>query len=584
MAALCVAVLGAAPETHKSPTSTTTSATITVDHFEFQGNTRYSKQRLREVVEKALKDTGSSWPQNPTISLEVLEDARLAITNLYVNDGYINSGAVLPEQPVDQRVVKFQIVEGRLTDIPVTFVDKDGNPIDENSLGPVKSKGIVGFFQRVIRPLREAIRRRLFLHRRRYIVQRIQYASGPPLNILRLKDELEVLRQDPKINTINAELKPAAVAGESALDVRVQEANPYQLGVQFSNRRPPSVGSTALDVLASDQDVTGRGDRLFLRYDVLSGPIDDLKPEGAKDFSADYVIPITPADTTLEFNFSRTDTIVVDRTFQKLHITSQSDSTSFTLRQPLWRRPTAEPATKDSRGIPSYEFDVFVGGALRDNRTTLLGRPFSFSPGDINGTEHITALRFGQELTVRNERDAFSGRSTFGLGVPWFDSTANHPGGRFLDWVGQAQYVHLIGKTDIQAVFRGTAQFSDRSLLTLEQFALGGVETVRGYPENYLVRDQAVVGNVEFHVPAWRKNGNDLVTLVPFYDAGYGMNRVHRTGRSEALDAVGLGLLLNPSRHVNVQLYYGAALQHHDSDSHDVENLGFHFNVSLFLF
>jgi len=342
-----------------------------------------------------------------------------------------------------------------------------------------------------------------------------------------------------------------------------------------------------MDILASDSDLTGHGDVLSVRYDVVSGPIQDLRLEGGKDFSLDYSIPISPSETTFSINFTRTDTVVVDQTFGALNITSESDSLSMTLRQPLYRKPTAEPAANGKPASPSVEFDVFLTGSLRDNHTTLLGRPFSFSRGDENGTERVTAIRFGQELIMRTERDALSGRSTFSLGVPWFDATRQRqdiPSGDFFAWVGQVQYVHLLGKSDWQLVLRGTAQLADRPLLTLEQFALGGVGTLRGYPENVLVADEAVAGTIELRVPVLKKSGADVLTLVPFFDAGYGWNRHPTTVHPQALDSVGIGLLFNPDRHISAQIYYGAALQHHARDSHDVENLGLHFNVVVLVF
>lgn len=536
-----------------------TRSTVKVSRFRFEGNTVFSYAQLLQIVRKTLADLHKPWPANSEIALDDLETCRLALSQFYVDNNFINSGAILPDQNADTGVITFRIIEGRLSDVSVNFGGKDGKSTNFHLL------------------------------RKQYVIDRIKYAAGPPLNIMRLKEELEILRLDPNIKSINAELLPGASAGEGRLDLQVKENNPFQLGLQFSNRRPPSVGSTALDVLVSDSDLTGHGDLLSVRYDVLNGPIQDLRLAGAKDFSIDYTIPITPADTTLNFNFTRTDTVVLDTTFQALNIDSESDSESITLRQPLYRKPTADPSTPGHMGSPSVEFDVFITGALRDNHTTLLGQPFSFSPGDHNGTEHVTALRFGQELIVRNDRNALSARSTFSLGVPWFDSTQNAPGiadGDFFDWLGQVQYVHLIviGKTDVQLVLRGSAQLSDRSLLTLEQFALGGVETVRGYPENDLVRDQGVAGTVEFHIPLLHKSGADIITLVPFFDGGYGWDRKHTSGVSEALAAPGLGLQFNPDRHFSAQFYYGSALINHAKGSRDVENQGLHFNILVLLF
>src|SRR5438270_355603 len=82
--------------------------------------------------------------------------------------------------------------------------------------------------------------------------------------------------------------------GDSRLDVQVRETNPFQVGLQWSNRRNPSVGSTAYDLLASDSDLTGRGDRLAVQYDIANGPPGDPQLAGADDFSLDYAIPFTP--------------------------------------------------------------------------------------------------------------------------------------------------------------------------------------------------------------------------------------------------------------------------------------------------
>jgi hemolysin activation/secretion protein len=544
------------------PTVLPPSTRIRVNRFEFKGNTQFESEELAAIVDAALKKVEPGWPGNRYLTPEDLEEARLAVTRFYVDKGYINSGAVIPEQPADKGAIVFNIEEGKITDVHVTFRDGKG-PANRHLL------------------------------RERYVIVRLQYASGPPLNILRLKDELEILRQDPNIKTINAELKPGAGPGEGILDVQVEENNPFQLGFQFSNRRPPSVGSTAADIFVSDSDVTGHGDTLYARYDVLNGSPQDLRLDGAKDFTLSYTIPITPADTTFTADFTRTSTIVEEQNFQRLNINSLSDSISLTVRQPVYRKPTADPGGPGKAASPSVEFDVFLTGSLRNNKTNLLGRPFGFGTGDQNGSEHVTAIRFGQELTLRSDRSALSGRSTFNLGVPWFDSTpqiaSGRPGGRFFDWVGQLQYVQLLPHTrlltdtDIQLVVRGTAQLSDRPLLTLEQFSLGGVDTVRGYPENFLLRDNALIGAVELRVPVLKK-GDLEVALVPFFDAGYGWNRVHSARQTEAIDAVGIGVTVNATRHMAAQFYYGSALQHHATDSHDVENLGFHFNLVLLAF
>ena len=542
------------------PGSLSTQPSVTVRQFRFTGNKTVSDAELRQVV--------AGYVGRP-LTVEDLEQARVALTKYLIEKGYINSGAVLPDQTVETGpaggVVTYQIIEGRLSDVRV-----GGNK----------------------------------LLRGGYLTSRLKRAGEPPLDILRLKDELELLRQDPNVASINAELRPGVSPGESVLDVQVKENPPLQFGVQYSNRRPPSVGSTAVDLLLTDTDLTGNGDRLFIRYDIANGPPGDVELAGAEDFSISYSIPVTPSDTTLSFDFTRTDSVVQETPFEELDINSRSYSYALTVRQPLYRRPTFEPATATSGAKPAVEFAVFGTLAYREDETFLLGRPFVFSPATLDPKTKVWAIRLGQELTTRTQDDALSFRSTFSFGLPIFNATEapdtipNPSGGRpvraadgqFISWLGQAQYLRRLGPrfrfgrldlSDTQLVLRGAVQFSNSPLPTIEQFAIGGMDTVRGYRENQLVRDQGVAASAELRVPVLKARGGETVlTLVPFFDMGYGSDLSGVFG-STNLSSVGAGVVFTPDRHVTAQVFYGYALQNRNQTHQDLQDVGIHFSVTV---
>ncbi len=72
---------------------------------------------------------------------------------------------------------------------------------------------------------------------------------------------------------------------------------------------------------------------------------------------------------------------------------------------------------------------------------------------------------------------------------------------------------------------RFDVQLAESALLGLEQFAIGGHSTVRGYRENTLVRDNGMVGSFELRVPVWRRSdGRPRVEIGPFIDVGYSWN------------------------------------------------------------
>ena len=536
---------------------------VEVTAFGFDGNTVFSDdQLLRAPVE--LEPDGERVRARTTVgdyvgqalTIEGLEEIRLALTRLYVNAGYINSGAVLPET-IENGVVRYRIVEGRLTDVNLT-----GN-------------------------------KRL---RRSYLVSRIRRGAGKPLNILELRNQLEIVRQNPNLTRITAELRPGAEPGEAYLDAQVQESNPLQLGMQVSNRRSPSVGAEQVEVLASHRNLTGNGDVLALRYGVNTGGFDDWEWAGADDFSVDYTIPITPADTTLSLSYTRTDSLVVEEPFDELDITSQSNSAAVALRHPFYR-------------TANTEFAMFVALTYRDNVTELLGRRFSFSPGAEDGESVVAPVRFGQEFTTRSQVDALAFRSTFSVGTGLFNPTLHGtdlPDAHYVAWLGQGQYVRRVNPdvrsyrspldfftprqngfnplADWQLVLRGSAQLADDPLLSIEQFAVGGIDTVRGYRENQIVRDVGAAGSVELRIPVIATAGGvRVLDVVPFVDAGYGQNVEESPKNSEFLSSVGVGLQFTPTRQISAQVYYGYALNRDVNDeTDDLQDNGIHFNF-LFL-
>jgi hemolysin activation/secretion protein len=523
-------------------------AVVEVKAFRFEGNTVFTNaQLLRAPVAIDNAEYGANVRTRvgdyvgKTLATEDLEAIRQALTRLYVGAGYINSGAVLPDQTVEDGVITYKLVEGRLTDV--------------NLQGNKRLRGS-------------------------YVVSRIRRGAGPPLNIIRLRNQLELLRQNPNLTRITAELRPGAQPGEAYLDAQVAESNPLQLGAQVSNRRSPSIGAAQLELLASHRNLTGNGDVLALRYGVNTGGFTDWQFAGADDFSIDYTIPVTPADTTLTLSLTRTDSLVVEEPFDTLDITSESNSAAVTLRHPFYRWANGELA-------------MFVSLAYRDNQTELLGQPFSFSPGADEGKSVVAPVRIGQELTTRSQVDAFALRSTFSIGTELFCATDNRgddvPDGQYLAWLGQVQYVRRLNPNtvdplrDYQLVLRGSAQLASDPLLPIEQFAVGGIDTVRGYRENQIVRDIGVAGSIELHVPLIATaGGSRILEIIPFVDLGYGQNESNPNSGT-FLPSIGAGLQYTPSRHVTAQVYYGYALRDDvNRETDNLQDVGIHFNV-LFL-
>jgi len=514
------------PLTLRPPDSSklSTAVHLVVREFRFHGNTVFSGAELAQITAPSL---------NREVTTEDLEEARRAITAFYVTYGYMNSGAILPDQDIADGVVTFQIVEGVLSGITLTGKN---------------------------RRLRDS-----------YVKGRLEEHAAPPLNINDLKEGLLLLRQNPNVKQVNAELRPGAQAGESYLDVYLEEQQPYRLGLQVDNARPPSVGAEEIVAFGADQNVTGNGDLLEFSYGIAQNGAAGFEFSGAKDEAGSYTVPITARDTTIKVFGSRSNTSVVEDPFNTLGISSDVIRYGATLRQPVYQTSNQELAL-----AVTFERD--------HTETFTKDQSFDVAPGSVNGKIDSSVLRITQEWVDRSQKQVVALRSTVNIGINAFgvtDDGTNQNAG-FLDWQGQAQYVRRILDTPNLIILRVDGQWTDQPLVATEEFAVGGVNTVRGYRENQLVRDRGVVGSVEGRIPVlFDKAGAGIFQFAPFYDIGGAWNVGSSTPDPKTISSAGIGLLFSPNRHLNAQFYWGHRFASVPNPHDNAQDYGIHFKVTF---
>ena len=452
--------------------------TLLLRRVELTGNTAVPTSDLQALAAPFI---------GQTVGPADLEALRLQMTRLYVERGYVNSGLVLGRVAIDEGVVGYEVVEGRLTEIRLRGMGR----LDEA-----------------------------------YVTRQLQPPGDGPLNLDRLRERFQLLLGDPLFERLNARLQPGARRGDAVLDVEVARARPWQLTAFVNNHRPVSVGATAIGLSGSVRNLTGRGDLLEAS---LQGPT-----EGSGDLRGNLAwrLPLGHAGTHLSLAIDEGSSSVVEESVRALDITSRLASREIGLGQTL---------------IETLGHRVAIGvqAVQRENRTWLLGSPFSFTPGEPDGQVRERLWRFWQEASWRSETEVLALRSTFSwgrnnlqavAGLPPIDIPPSH----YRLWLGQAQYARQLATNGAQFVARAAVQLSPDRLLALDGIALGGVQTVRGYRENQLVRDEGVLLNLELEWPLWRDDERALrVLAVPFVDIGHGRNR-GETGTTLASAGVAL--------------------------------------------
>lgn len=134
-------------------------------------------------------------------------------------------------------------------------------------------------------------------------------------------------------------------------------------------------------------------------------------------------------------------------------------------------------------------------------------------------------------------------------------------------------------------VFRTDIQLADDPLLPMERFSVGGMNSVRGYRENQLVRDNGVVSSLEFRVPViYNKQREGVVQLAGFVDSGWSWNTKKDTPDPENISSIGAGIRWAVTRKANFIIYAGYPLRKIHETDHDLQDEGIHFQLNWQVF
>ena len=493
---------------------------VYVKEIRLAGNTVFPPEALKAITAPY---------ENRIVSSSELEDLRVALTRYYIDHGYINSGAVIPDQKVADGVINMVIVEGRLSDIEVAGT-------------------------RFLKP--------------GYIKNRLELGAGPPLNVQDLQEQIQIMLESPVIETMNAQLRPGDRPGEANLTARVDEGPRVQFIPVIDNRLSPPLGDLRALPQVYVYSLTGYGD-------VLSGAVGIGK--GLTDAYANWAVPLNAHDTTLTLLTDYSKSEIENGPFKDLDIKNKTRTFGFRLEQPFYR-------------TPSEKFSMSVGMDLRKSESELLGEDFAFTPGvPSNGEVKAAIIRLSQDWSSRSAQQVLAWRSMFSLGIDAFDATTNAdnlPSGKFFAWLGQFQWARRIGKDWGQVIFRLNTQLTKDALFTMEQFSVGGALSVRGYRENQLVRDYGFDTSLEYRYPLVKDpSGRTVLAVAPFVDAGGAKNNELPNGPNpEFIYSAGTGLRWDPTTKIHAQVYWGHHFRSVDNDDNSIQDSGWHFLVSADLY
>jgi len=459
------------------------------------------------------------------LHLKDLQDLALLITAHYQRAGYMTSRAFVPPQEIQNGKVIIRILEGRV--------------------GDIKIKGNQWFPA----PL---------------YLDRISLKQGEVFEMQQLGMSLQDINELPD-RYVKAYLEPGSEIGKSDIVIVAQDKNPIHASYEYNNNGT-SLTHISRDIFHfTDNNLSGHGDSLQTsismadQNSVLGGMIQ-------------YVLPNPREGLTYSFNggydYSR-----LEKDLRSLKVTS----TSFFI---------SPGVTKNFIRTPRLKVDGFIGFEMKDAKTLVDQNKLSLDRSRVLDIGPRVALddNWGKTFWADDLRigipDILGGSELHDPEASRIDS-----GGEFVYMTSSVDRINRL-PFDSYLVLHGGGQYSPMPLTSLEQFYLGGMYSVRGYPENDSSGDSGLNFSAELRIPpyfipkgwhVWNskdKTWRDTLSLVTFVDGGRVFNFKRQqasSAKDRTLLGTGVGVRYYVSPDINCQAGIGFPFGDKSSDGKNAE-------------
>ncbi len=467
---------------------------MNIQEYRVRGNTLLEQTRLERIIYPFL---------GPNKTIKDIEQARAALEAEYRNAGYPTVLVDIPEQNVVNGVVRLRVTEGRVDRLKIT--------------------GSHYYLLSRIRKQVSALRR----------------GSIPHLSDV--KEQMEILNQESPDLSITPIMRPGREPGTLEVELKVKDKLPLHGSLEVNGRNTESTTRTrAVGTLRYD-NLWQRFHSISLQYQASPENKDEVKV-----IAATYIFPLQNTGIRVALYGVRSDSNTDIASAGALNVVGIGDIIGGRVIVPL-------------PGSRSYFHSITYGVDYKNFKEGLnligsdtLNTPITYYP---------LSLRY--DLTHRSQRaiTSYGVGTIFGLRGPndqvEFDNKRIYSKANFIYLSGDIQH-----RFPIKAGFRGkmkvSFQYTDSPLISNEQFAAGGAESVRGYYESQVLGDNAVQASFELHTPyLGSKNWKSIKDFYGlwFVDAAklWVLEGLPDQAKGYELSSSGMGMRLKAG-HMNIAL------------------------------
>lgn len=445
-------------------------------------------------------------------TIDDVEKARVALEKAYQDSGYLTVSVSIPQQEVDKGVVILQVTEGTVERLRVT-------DSKYTSLAEVKSRVA-------------------------------EFGEGKVPHFPTAQQQLTTVNRGQ-----NRQVTPVLRAGKSPgkveVDLKVQDQLPLHGSLELNDKYSANTTETRLNGSLRYENLWQKDHSIGISFQLSPENLNEVKV-----ISATYLIPRLNGDYFAAYGvISKSDISAVG----DVSVIGNGYIAGARYIHPL---PVLE----------NYYHSVTLGADYKDFKETvkLLGSdgfntPISYSAftlgydGTYQGTDSQTQMNIGFNFALRGLNSQQEFRDKRYLAEPnygYIKADIKHTHKLPYNWSLQA---------------RISGQLANEPLISAEQFAIGGVDSVRGYLESSALGDNGLSGTLELRTPPLLKYVKDSkvsdfikeLYAFTFIDGGYVSiyDPLPSQLKSSDLLSTGLGIKLKVANGIFGNLDYAHVLQ-----------------------
>lgn len=456
---------------------------------------------------------------NQELAIKDMQKAADLITDSYRQKGYVTSRAYLPPQRIEKGILEIKIIEGKM--------------------GSVEVRG-----------------NRYF--KTRFLLSKITLNKGNPFNYNILRKDLIKINQNPD-RTSRAVLIPGKEPGETDMMLEVKDRLPVHIGFDWDTFGSRYIDKHRYSVRFVHNNLLGFDDNLSFQYQLAQASRYFLK-------SARYVLPLKCGLQVGAFSsFSR---VKLGQDFHDSDVRGKANIYGvFT--------------SKSLIDVDNFNVTINVGFDFK-NVTN-----FQFQRASSEDRLRVSKVGLDFDLTDNFGRTIFS--EEFDYGIPRIMGALKaHDSGATRDGSGGKFTKNTINLLRLQKMpfsstllWKNQIQTTPYILTSTEQFQIGGISNVRGYPPAEVVGDNGYASTFEWSFPAYFVSKNisvpfssaklyDAFRFAMFYD--WASTRLRRPigteQKNRTLRGVGWGFRFNLPEDFSVRVDFGWPLDNMPSDEH----------------